>query len=59
MIAGVKRRVLRLEENQPKQQFCWPLSYFYGQPAQPETLVIGQTLSNFYQSLQKDQQHGK
>lgn len=46
-------RILKLEEKrqQPQSQVCFPLSYFYGQPANPEPLIPGQTLSDFYASL--------
>ncbi|MFI3157521.1 MAG: hypothetical protein QX199_15345 [Methylococcaceae bacterium] len=57
---AIVNRVMRLEQSQQNANAkCYPLSYFYGYDAQPETLIIGQTLSDFYTSItRKDTQHG-
>lgn len=65
MQLSVKNRLIRLEQSQPKQQFCYPLSFFYGEACEPMLLIPGKTglinpktLADFYQPLKQDQQHG-
>ena len=58
MIASIKNKLIRLEHKQPQSQYCFPLDYFYGEPAVPELLVPGQTLSDFYNQFNKDKRYG-
>lgn len=58
MIASIKNRLLKLEQSQPQTQTCMPLDFFYGLPAEPVPLIIGQTLSDFYNQYQNKAQNG-
>lgn len=45
---NILKRISMLEQKQPQKQTCYPLRYFYGEHADPEPLVIGQTIADFY-----------
>jgi len=50
---------MKLEAKQQESDVrCYPLPYFYGRVVQPEPLKPGQTLSDFYNQLNKEVLHG-
>jgi len=52
-------RLMKLEAKQQESDVrCYPLPYFYGRVVQPEPLKPGQTLSDFYNQLNKEVLHG-
>ena len=55
---NISLRLLKLEQAQPHQQFCWPLDFFYGEAYEPIPLLPGLTLADFYNQYQNKAQNG-